>query len=61
VALPERVVAEEKRFFIALGGPKAHDSSVENTLHPPDFERVAQVSILRPGFLLAMSLAGRLT
>ena len=29
VALPERVVAEEKRFFIALGGLKAHDSSVE--------------------------------
>jgi hypothetical protein len=27
VVLPERVVAEEKRFFITLGGPKAHDSS----------------------------------
>src|SRR5277367_3313969 len=27
VALPERVVAEEKRFFITLGGPKAHQNS----------------------------------
>jgi hypothetical protein len=27
VALPERVVAEEKPFFITLVGPKAHDSS----------------------------------
>jgi hypothetical protein len=26
VALPERVVAEENRFFITLGGPNAHDS-----------------------------------
>jgi hypothetical protein len=25
--LPGRVVAEEKRFFISLGGPNAHDSS----------------------------------
>ncbi len=28
--LPGRVVAEQKPFFITLGGPKAHDSSVEN-------------------------------
>jgi hypothetical protein len=28
-ALPQTVVAEQDPFFIALGGPKAHDSSVE--------------------------------
>ena len=30
-ALPATVVAEQEPFFIALGGPKAHDSSVEMT------------------------------
>jgi hypothetical protein len=28
-ALPETVVAEQDPFFIALGGPEAHDCSVE--------------------------------
>jgi hypothetical protein len=28
-ALPEKGVAEQKPLFICLGGPKAHDSSVE--------------------------------
>jgi hypothetical protein len=32
-ALPETVVAEQDPFFIALGGPKAHDSSVEKHSH----------------------------
>jgi hypothetical protein len=27
VALPAKVFAEQDPFFIALGGPKAHDSS----------------------------------
>ena len=30
-ALPATVVAEQDPFFIALGGPKAHDSPVEVT------------------------------
>ena len=29
-ALPATVVAEQDPFFIALGGPKAHDSSGRN-------------------------------
>ena len=47
--LPERVVAEQKPFFVTLGGPKAHDSSVEK--HSQEGTAEPQISPLRsPGF-----------
>jgi hypothetical protein len=36
---------KQEPFLIALGGPEAHDPSLENKLPPPDFEWVAQVSL----------------
>jgi hypothetical protein len=44
-ALPETVVAEQDPFFIALGGPKAHDSSVEK--HSQETTAEPQISPLR--------------
>jgi hypothetical protein len=43
--LPGRVVAEQKLFFITLGGPKAHGSSVEK--HSQEGIAEPQISPLR--------------
>jgi hypothetical protein len=48
-ALPGRVVAEQEPFFITLGGPKAHDNSVEKTF--PRRIRRPQVPALPPDSL----------
>src|SRR6202142_1760198 len=45
-ALPATVVAEQDPFFIALGGPKAHDSSGRKTL-PRKGPLTPQISPLR--------------
>src|SRR5580658_9446726 len=42
---PSTVVAEQKPFFITLGGPKAHDSSVEK--HSQESAAEPQVPPLR--------------
>jgi hypothetical protein len=41
---PGRVVAKQKPFFITLGGPKAHDSSVEK--HFQEWTAEPQISPL---------------
>jgi hypothetical protein len=43
--LPGTVVAEQEQLFITLGGPQAHDSSVENKLRSPSIEKVDQISL----------------
>jgi hypothetical protein len=60
-ALPERVVAGQEPFFITLGGPKAHDSSVEKRLRPSDFEWVAQVRAAPPSSIPCFTSAGNNT
>ena len=44
--MPGTVVAEQRPFFITLGGPKAHDSSVEKHSQ----ERTADPPLRSPGF-----------
>jgi hypothetical protein len=45
VVPPSTVVAEQEPFFITLGGPKAHDSSVEK--HSQERGAEPQISPLR--------------
>jgi len=52
-ALSGRVVAERESFFHHLGWARWPMTSLSKiNLRPPDFEWVAQVSLLRPGFPL---------
>jgi hypothetical protein len=55
-ALPWSVVAEQKLFFITLGGPKAHDFSGRDTRL-----RLGKVHSLRsdlPGWLVGLDVGG---
>ena len=62
-ALPGRLVAEQEPFFITLGGPKAHDSSVEKHLQEKTAEpqisplRFAPVEMIRRGWWLTREAA----